>query len=71
LPLSAVTTRSAGTAHTSAKARLTSVAIPIRIRIVIRDLDCHQNLIICSLAHCQPSVKISCKSVQKFFAWSC
>jgi len=29
-------------------------------------LDRHQNLIICSLAHCQPSLKISCKSVQKF-----
>jgi len=26
----------------------------------------HQNLIICSLAHCQPSLKISCKSVRKF-----
>jgi len=25
-----------------------------------------QNLIICSLAHCQPSLKISCKSVRKF-----
>jgi len=46
--------------HTSAKARLTSVAIRIR------DPDRHQNLIICSLAHCQPSVKISCKSVQNF-----
>jgi len=50
--------------HTSAKARLTSVAI--RIRIQIRDLDCHQHLIVCSLALCQPSLKISCKSVQKF-----
>jgi len=28
--------------------------------------DCHQNLIVCSLAHCQPSLKISCKSVWKF-----
>jgi len=26
----------------------------------------HQNLTICSLAHCQPSLKISCKSVRKF-----
>jgi len=25
-----------------------------------------QNVIISSLAHCQPSLKISCKSVQKF-----
>jgi len=57
-------TRSTGTVHTSAKARLTSVAIPIRIRI--RDLDRHQKLIICLLAHCQPSLKISCKSVRKF-----
>jgi len=51
--------------HTSAKARLSSVAIRIRIRI--RDPDCHQNLIICSLAHCQPSLKSSPKSVQKLF----
>jgi len=35
--------------HTSAKARLTSVVIQIRIQIP--DLDCHQNLVICSLAH--------------------
>jgi len=40
-------------------ARLTSVAIRIPIRR-------HQNLIICSLAHRQPSLKISYKSVQKF-----
>jgi len=57
-----IKTRSTGTVHTSAKARLTSVAIQTRIR----DLDRHQNLIICSLAHCQPSLKISCKSVWKF-----
>ena len=31
-----------------------------------RELDRHRNLIICSLAHCQPSLKISCKSVWKF-----
>jgi len=30
------------------------------------DPDHHQNLIICSLAHCQPSLKISCKSIWKF-----
>ena len=50
--------------HSSVKARLTSVAIRIRIS----DPDCHENLIICfcSLAHCQPSLKISCKSVCKF-----
>jgi len=46
--------------HTSAKARVTSVAIRIR------DLDRHQKLIICSLAHYQPFQNISCKSVQKF-----
>ena len=56
-------TRSTGTVHTSAKTRLTSVTIQIRIHR-------HQNvsLITCSLAHCQPSLKISCKSVQKFSA---
>jgi len=48
--------------HTSAKARLTSVAVWIRIP----DADRHQNLNICSLVHCQPSMKISCKSVRKF-----
>jgi len=30
------------------------------------DPDCHQNLTICSVAHCQPSLKILYKSVQKF-----
>ena len=54
--------RSSGTVHTSAKARLTSVAI----RIQIRDPDRHQNLIIYSLTNCQPSLKISCKSVRQF-----
>ena len=54
--------------HASAKVHLTSVTIWIRIRICIqvRDLDCHQTLIICSLAHRQPSLRISYKSVQKF-----
>jgi len=68
-----LTTRSTGTVHTSAKARLTSLAIwiGIRIRIRIHDPDRHQNLIICWLAHCQHSLKISCKSVRKFFAQSC
>jgi len=60
------TTRSTRTVHTSAKARLTSVAIWIRIPIQIFDLDHHQNLIVCSLAHCQLSLQISCKSVGKF-----
>jgi len=46
--------------HTSAKARLASVVIRIR------DPDRRQNLVICSLAHSQPSVKISCKSVRTF-----
>ena len=57
-------TRSTGTLHTSAKGRLTSVAI--RIVIWIRDSNRHRNLIVCSLTHCQPSMKISCKSVRKF-----
>ena len=59
------TTRSIGTVDTSAKARLISAAIRIRIP----DADRHQNLIVCivcSLAQCQPSLKISCKSVLKF-----
>ena len=59
------TIRSTGTLHTSAKARLTSVAMRIRIRIRIPDPDLHQNLTICSLAHCQPSLKISRKSARK------
>jgi len=53
-----IVTRITGTVHTSAKARLTSVAIQMRIRIRIHDQDRHQNLIICSSAHCQPSLKI-------------
>ena len=44
------------------KARLTSVAIRIRIHIRSRDPDCLQNLITCS----QPSLKNACKSVWKF-----
>jgi len=54
--------------HTSTKARLTSVMIhiQIRIRIQIHHLDCHQNLIICSMVHCQPFLKISRKSIWKF-----
>jgi len=55
-------TRRTGTVHTSAKARLTSVAIRTRTRDPVRD----QNLIICSRAHCKPFLKISCKSVEKF-----
>jgi len=48
--------------HTSNKTCLTSVAIRIHDPVANR----HQNLNICSLAHCQPFLKISCKSVQKF-----
>ena len=51
--------------HGSTKVHLTSVAI--RIRIQIFDPDRHQNLIICSLSHCLSSLKISCKSISKFF----
>ena len=57
-------TRSTGTLHTSAKERLTSVAI----RIWIRDPDRHQNLIICSLAHCQRSLKIYANLFESFCA---
>ena len=49
---------------TSVKTPLTSVGIWIWIRIP--NPDRYQNLTICSLAHCQPSLKISCKSVLKF-----
>jgi len=42
------------------------IRIVIRIRIRIPDRNRHQNLIVCSSAHCQPFLKISCKSVQKF-----
>jgi len=59
-------TRSTGTVQrpTSVKASLTSVGIRIWIRIP--NPDRYQNLTICSLAHCQPFLKISCKSVLKF-----
>jgi len=52
--------------HTSTKTHLTSATIRIQICIQICDPDRHQNLTISSLAHCQPSLKISCKSVCKF-----
>jgi len=52
-----IKTRSTGTVHISTKACLNSVAIWIWIRIQIPDQDRHQNLIICSLARCQPSWK--------------
>jgi len=62
---STTSTRSTGTVHTSAKAHLTSVAISVPPSCEsVRDR--HRNLIICSLAHCQPSLNISCKSVWKF-----
>jgi len=53
-------TGSTGTVHTSAKARLTSVAISVppsgeSVR------DRHQNLTFCWLDHWQPSFQISCK----------
>jgi len=39
--------------HTSAKARLTSIALrTIRIRIRIPDPDRHQNLIVCFIGPC-------------------
>ena len=52
-----------GAVHTSAKARLTTVAIWIGIGIRIPDPIRYQNLTICSLVHCQPSLKITCKFV--------
>jgi len=52
--------------HISAKARLTSVAIRIQIRVRICDPDHQQNVTVYSLAHCQPSLQILCKSVWKF-----
>ena len=51
--------------HTSANVRLTSVAIRNRIRIRIRDPDRHENLIFYSLAHCQRSLKISCRQTDR------
>jgi len=38
----------------------------VMIHIQIRDPDHQQNVIICSLAHCRASLKISCKSIQRF-----
>jgi len=63
-------TRSTGTMHTSTKAHLTSVAILIRIQICtwIREPDHHQNLIICSLAHCQPFLKFHANPFGNFCA---
>jgi len=37
-----------------------------RFEMTNPDPDRHQNLTICSVAHCQPSLKISCKFVWKF-----
>jgi len=48
--------------YTSAKTCLTSAMFWIRIC----DRDRHQNFTICSLVHCQPSLKISCKCIWKF-----
>jgi len=64
--MKALITRSTGTMHISTEGRLTSVMI--QIHIWIHNLDNHQYLLICSLAHCQSSLKISCKSVPKFCA---
>jgi len=54
--LSYFKTRSIRTVHISAKVRLTSVAIRIliciRIHIQAPNPDRHQNLTVCSLAHC-------------------
>jgi len=66
-----IKTRSTGTVHTSAKVRLTSVAIRIRIRIQIRNKDRHQKCNLCSLAHCQPSLKNFMQIRSEVFAQSC
>jgi len=76
-----IATNSTWTVYTSAKARLTSVAIwrismnecPLTTLGISQsgkqplysdgDPNRHQNSIVCSAAHCQPSLKISCKSV--------
>jgi len=50
----ALITRSTGTVHCT------------RHVLPMPHPDCNQNLIICSLGHCQPSLKISRKSIQKF-----
>ena len=50
-----IKTRNTGSVHTSAKGSLTRVAIWIRIQIP--DPDLHQNLIVCSMTRCQPSLK--------------
>jgi len=60
---SLIYTRSTEALHTSAKARLTSVSIRIRVRIC--DPNRHKNLVVCSTVNCQPSLKISCKSSER------
>ena len=62
-------TTSAGTVHTAYLRQRTSYQC--RDMDPNPDPDRHQNLIIRSLAHCQPSLKISCKSVLEVFAQSC
>ena len=57
-------TRSTGTVHTSARARLTSVAIGMRMRIRDRSPPTFNHLFIGPYG--QSSLKISCKSVWKF-----
>ena len=71
---------STGTVHTFSKGHLTGdvIAVPPSGESVQDDesgkqflypdgdMDRHQNLIISSLAHAQPSLKILCKSIWKF-----
>jgi len=40
-------------------------SVVIRIRVRIRNPDRHQSLIVRSLAHWHPSLKVLCKSVRK------
>jgi len=55
-----------GTVHTSAKTRLTGITIRIRIRISWPDR--HQNLIVCSMAHCLLSWKFRANPFGSFCA---
>jgi len=63
----AIITRSTGTLHTSAKARLTSVVI----WMLICDPDRHQILIIYSSVQCQPSSENFMQIHLEVFAQSC
>lgn len=60
-----LTAKIIGTSHTSAKESLTSSAVrqismnecPVTTLYISPNTDRHQNVITCSLAHCQPILK--------------